>query len=181
MTKDPEGRKTGAAGDDYADGGAAESAAGNAVGPTEVHSITSAAPGHSVDMHQRMVRYSVAMGIRVVCIVALFFLDGWFKLIAVAGAVFLPWIAVVIANAQTQTESFDSELVDHVSYGELGTGYLEDDVAAGGGETIQGEMVDDEPVTDEGADVESDHVGPGNGRDHNKPGAGKSDPKAGAA
>ncbi|WP_369047270.1 DUF3099 domain-containing protein [Sinomonas sp. P10A9] len=162
MTKDPEGRKTGAAGDEYADDGAAESAPGDA----EVHSITSAAPGHSVDMHQRMVRYSLAMGIRVVCIIALFFLDGWFKLIAVAGAVFLPWIAVVIANAQTQTESFDSELVDHVSYGELGTGYLEDD-DAGGPETIQGEMVDDEATDDE--------------RDDNAPNDGRTDPKTGAA
>ncbi|GAB3285789.1 hypothetical protein GCM10027449_31520 [Sinomonas notoginsengisoli] len=112
-------------------------------GASEVHSITSAAPGHSVDMHQRMVRYSLAMGIRMVCIIALFFLDGWFKLIAVAGAVFLPWVAVVIANAQTTGESFDSELLDHVSYGELGTGYVEDDTDRAG-ETIQGEMIDDD-------------------------------------
>jgi hypothetical protein len=145
---------------------------GGAEGPSEVHSITSAAPGHSVDMHQRMVRYSLAMGIRMVCIIALFFLDGWFKLIAVAGAVFLPWIAVVIANAQTKGESFDSELLDHVSYGELGTGYVEDDdTAHSAAETIQGEMIDDDPAApSEGAHRQTDSE-----KEHPR------DPEAGAA
>lgn len=108
-----------------------------------VHSITTAAPGHSVDMHQRMVRYSLAMGIRMVCIIALFFLDGWFKLIAVAGAVFLPWVAVVIANAQTKAETYESDLYDAVPIAELGTGPWQP--ADPGSETIAGETVDDAP------------------------------------
>ncbi|ASN51932.1 DUF3099 domain-containing protein [Sinomonas sp. R1AF57] len=108
-----------------------------------VHSITTAAPGHSVDMHQRMVRYSLAMGIRMVCIIALFFLDGWFKLIAVAGAVFLPWVAVVIANAQTKAETFESDLYDSVPIAELGTGSWQP--ADPGSETIAGETVDEAP------------------------------------
>lgn len=134
-------------------------------GSGEIHSITSAAPGHSVDMHQRMVRYAVAMGIRVVCIVALFFLDGWFKLIAVAGAVFLPWVAVVIANAQTKGETYDSELLDHMSYGELGTGYLEDDGSEWSGETIPGETIDD------AAPEAGEHPGD-RSTEHRKPGEG---------
>lgn len=151
MTREQHGRE---ASDRYG-----EYAVDGAEGAPEVHSITSAAPGHSVDMHQRMVRYAVAMGIRVVCIVALFFLDGWFKLIAVAGAVFLPWIAVVIANAQTQGEEYDSELMDHISYGELGAGRSEDaDPAASPphGETILGETVDDDPDREEPAGQDQD-------------------------
>lgn len=150
MTREPDGRTASESDGEYAEGGAE--------GASEVHSITSAAPGHSVDMHQRMVRYSLAMGIRVVCIVALFFLDGWFKLVAVAGAVFLPWIAVVIANAQTKGEAYDSELMDHIPYGELGPGYGEADGTTPGavpggtqhGETIPGETVDDDSPADRG-------------------------------
>ncbi|AMM32668.1 hypothetical protein SA2016_1995 [Sinomonas atrocyanea] len=152
MTREQHGRE---ASDRYG-----EYAVDGAEGAPEVHSITSAAPGHSVDMHQRMVRYAVAMGIRVVCIVALFFLDGWFKLIAVAGAVFLPWVAVVIANAQTKGEEYDSELMDHISYGELDAGRPGDaDPAASPaphGETILGETVDDDPDREEPAGQDQD-------------------------
>lgn len=140
-----------------------EHAVDGAEGAPEVHSITSAAPGHSVDMHQRMVRYALAMGIRVVCIVALFFLDGWFKLIAVAGAVFLPWVAVVIANAQTKGEEYDSELMDHISYGEIGAGRPEDGAGwspTPDGETILGETVDDDPDGEEPAGQDRDGSAP---------------------
>ena len=51
----------------------------------EVHSITDAAAAHSEDMRERMIKYAVAMGIRMVCIVLIFVVDGWFKIIAVAG------------------------------------------------------------------------------------------------
>ncbi|MDQ4500989.1 DUF3099 domain-containing protein [Sinomonas sp. ASV322] len=107
----------------------------------EVHSITSAAPGHSEDMHKRMVRYAIAMGIRMVCIIMLFVLDGWFKLIAVAGAVFLPWVAVVIANAQDTAETPSDALIDAPPVAELEGGLAaarEDDVV------LQGELFDGE-------------------------------------
>ena len=40
------------------------------------------------------------MTIRVVCLVlAIFFFTGWLRLVGVAAAVVLPWIAVVMANA----------------------------------------------------------------------------------
>jgi hypothetical protein len=50
------------------------------------------------DRHLRMARYSIAMGIRVICIVACLFAPGWWLLIPATGAVFLPYVAVVIAN-----------------------------------------------------------------------------------
>ncbi len=45
-----------------------------------------------------MVKYSLAMGIRVLCIVAVLFVHGWWLLIPALGAIFLPYFAVVIAN-----------------------------------------------------------------------------------
>lgn len=131
MTRDPAGR-TG------------HDASGEAA---EVHSITAAAPGHSVDMHQRMVRYAVAMGIRMVCILLLFVLDGWLKLLAVAGAVFLPWVAVVIANAQIQAETYDGDMVDAAPLAEIGPAAPHEADA----ETIQGEVVDGETVPEDAA------------------------------
>ncbi|SJN27282.1 hypothetical protein FM119_05530 [Mycetocola reblochoni REB411] len=43
--------------------------------------------------------YSIMMAIRLVCLFALLFVRGWWVWICVAGAVFLPYIAVMLANA----------------------------------------------------------------------------------
>lgn len=61
-------------------------------------SVTSlpASPDH--ERHVRMIKYSVAMGIRMVCIVLLLFVQGWWLILCAAGAIFLPYFAVVIAN-----------------------------------------------------------------------------------
>lgn len=48
-----------------------------------------------------MVRYAIAMGIRVVCIIACFFVQGWWLVIPILGAALLPYIAVVLANVGT--------------------------------------------------------------------------------
>lgn len=45
-----------------------------------------------------MIKYTVAMGIRVVCIALCVFVRGWWLLLPAAGAVFLPYFAVIIAN-----------------------------------------------------------------------------------
>jgi hypothetical protein len=47
-----------------------------------------------------MVKYLIAMTIRVICIVAAIFVEGWLMWLCFAGAIFLPYFAVVIANAQ---------------------------------------------------------------------------------
>lgn len=88
-------------------------------GDTEVHSITDAAAAHSDEMRQRMIKYAVAMGIRMVCLILVFVVDGWFKLIPVMGAVFLPWVAVVIANGSDRAEVHSDSLLDYVPMGEL--------------------------------------------------------------
>ena len=55
-----------------------------------------ASPEH--ERHVRMVKYSVAMGVRMLCIVMLLFVQGWWLILFAAGAIFLPYFAVVIAN-----------------------------------------------------------------------------------
>ena len=47
-----------------------------------------------------MIKYTLAMGIRVVCIVLAMLVEGWLMWLAFAGAIFLPYFAVVLANAQ---------------------------------------------------------------------------------
>jgi len=47
-----------------------------------------------------MVRYTVAMSVRMVCIVLGVFTQGVFMWIFFALAIFLPYFAVVLANAQ---------------------------------------------------------------------------------
>ena len=43
--------------------------------------------------------YSTAMSIRMACFVLVFFVPGWWKLVFGIGAVVLPYVAVVLANA----------------------------------------------------------------------------------
>jgi len=49
-----------------------------------------------------MLKYALTMGIRMVCIVACLFVHGWWLLVPALGAVFLPYVAVVVANATSR-------------------------------------------------------------------------------
>lgn len=63
------------------------------------NTITSLPPSPTDDRHGRMLKYTVAMGIRVVCLVLCFvFPLGWWTLLPILGAVFIPYYAVVLAN-----------------------------------------------------------------------------------
>ena len=51
-------------------------------------------------MSGRLRRYLISMTIRVVFLVlAIFVFSGWLRIVGIAAAVVLPWIAVVMANA----------------------------------------------------------------------------------
>jgi hypothetical protein len=65
----------------------------------DVQRITDARRPHSVDQHDRIVKYTVSMSIRAVCIVLAFVVPGPLRWVFIAGAVVLPYVAVVIANA----------------------------------------------------------------------------------
>jgi Protein of unknown function (DUF3099) len=61
-------------------------------------SITELPPSPDAERHSRMIKYAIAQGVRVLCIVAIFFVPGAWALIPAAGAIFLPYVAVVAAN-----------------------------------------------------------------------------------
>ncbi|MBA2773693.1 MAG: DUF3099 domain-containing protein [Nocardioidaceae bacterium] len=69
-------------------------------------SITSARVSHSQDLKRRQRRYLLSMMTRTICFVLAIVTDGPVRWVLVAGAVFLPYIAVVLANAgDTRTVS----------------------------------------------------------------------------
>ncbi|MCL3861948.1 DUF3099 domain-containing protein [Actinotalea sp. K2] len=65
----------------------------------EVQRITSASAPLADDMAQRSRRYLAQMSIRVVCFLAAVAIDHWTRWVLLAGAVVLPYFAVVLANA----------------------------------------------------------------------------------
>jgi hypothetical protein len=64
----------------------------------QVQSATTLPLSPELERRQRMIKYTVAMSIRMVCIVAMLFVQGWWLLICAFGAIFLPYFAVVVAN-----------------------------------------------------------------------------------
>ena len=61
-------------------------------------SITSLPASPVEDRRKRMIQYTVAMTIRVICVFLLFVVHGWWLLVVAVGAFVLPWVAVVLAN-----------------------------------------------------------------------------------
>lgn len=66
-----------------------------------VHQVTDARPSLSADIGRREKRYLIQMGIRTVCLILAVVVSApWpIKALLVAAAVFLPYIAVIGANA----------------------------------------------------------------------------------
>ncbi|MBC3762147.1 DUF3099 domain-containing protein [Quadrisphaera oryzae] len=62
-------------------------------------SITSVGRSHQQDINARMLKYSITMGIRILCFGLIFVLPGAWRWVAAVGAIFLPYVAVLIANA----------------------------------------------------------------------------------
>lgn len=65
---------------------------------SSVPSITSARPSRALDRRTRERRYVLTMSVRVVCFVLALVVGGWVRWVFVAGAVVLPYVAVVLAN-----------------------------------------------------------------------------------
>ena len=63
------------------------------------YSVTSAGVSPAEDRAHRMRMYFIAMALRVLCVVSLFWVRGWWVLLVAAGAVLLPWFAVMVGNA----------------------------------------------------------------------------------
>jgi DUF3099 family protein len=65
----------------------------------DVYRITSAVGPHSADMQRRATRYLLSMGIRTVCVILVIVVPGPLRWVFAVGAIVLPYIAVVAANA----------------------------------------------------------------------------------
>jgi hypothetical protein len=76
---------------------------------SKAQSVTSLEVSPEEERRNRFIKYTVAMIIRVVCVVLAVIVPlGWLTLLFAAGAVLLPYFAVVIANAQGYSSSSSS-------------------------------------------------------------------------
>ena len=69
----------------------------------EVFDITSTQKSLSTDQPGRQRRYFISMMVRTACFILTVILPSPFRWFALTGAVFLPYIAVVVANAGRET------------------------------------------------------------------------------
>jgi hypothetical protein len=74
----------------------------------EVQSITTAQSSLANDQSVRQRRYFISMMIRTICFILTVVLPSPFRWIALTGAVTLPYIAVVVANAGRETIKMDA-------------------------------------------------------------------------
>lgn len=69
----------------------------------KTQTITSIPLSPAEERRARMTKYTISMAIRMVCIVAMLFVSGWWLLVCALGAIFLPYFAVVVANQASNT------------------------------------------------------------------------------
>jgi hypothetical protein len=77
----------------------------------KTQSVTNLDISPEEERKSRMIRYLTAMSIRVVCIVAGVYVEGPLMWVCFAGAIFLPYFAVIIANATGSTSASSAESV----------------------------------------------------------------------
>jgi hypothetical protein len=66
----------------------------------QVVSITGAPRAHSDDLDKRISRYLTSMAIRTACVILVVVVDSPVRWVFAVGAVVLPYVAVVMANAR---------------------------------------------------------------------------------
>jgi hypothetical protein len=77
---------------------------------SKTQSVTSLEVSPEEERRNRFIKYTVAMIIRSVCVVLAVLVPlGWLTVLFAAGAVFLPYFAVIIANAQGSSSSSSSK------------------------------------------------------------------------
>ena len=69
-------------------------------GAAEVVSVTSVPDSSDAESNARIKRYLITMAIRTSCFILMVIFDGWLRWAFLAGAAFLPYVAVVLANAR---------------------------------------------------------------------------------
>ena len=84
-----------------------------------VHRVTSAQESLTEGQSRRARRYLISMTIRTLCFIAAVLASGWLQWAFVAGAVVLPYLAVIAANAGRENDRFANEPVAPASATEL--------------------------------------------------------------
>ncbi|MFJ3215915.1 DUF3099 domain-containing protein [Kitasatospora sp. NPDC086801] len=103
---------------------------GKSAGDGQIHRITGARSSLTEDVRGRQRRYVISMLLRTVCVllaVVLWDVQRWLAFAALAGAVLLPYFAVLIANAGRERapglpSTFDIPLDTPLMLGPGGTG-----------------------------------------------------------
>src|SRR5690349_3779894 len=67
----------------------------------QAQSVTSIPRSPEEERRSRMTKYLVTMSIRIVCLVLMLFVHGWWLAVCAAGAILLPYFAVVLGNVGT--------------------------------------------------------------------------------
>ena len=79
-----------------------------------LYSISDAQPSLSQDQSARARRYFISMMIRTLCFILAVILPNPYRWIALFGAVTLPYIAVIVANAGRETIRIKSKEIDDI-------------------------------------------------------------------
>lgn len=87
---------------------------GNCADMKKPTSITTLASSPDADRRARMIKYSVTMGIRFICIIAMLFVQGWWLVLCAAGAIFLPYFAMIIANVASKPKTITVERPSYI-------------------------------------------------------------------
>ncbi|MFP5282735.1 MAG: DUF3099 domain-containing protein [Actinomycetes bacterium] len=68
--------------------------------------ITDAAAGASRELRGREVRYAITMAFRTACFISMIFVPGPFRWVLFGAAVFLPYVAVLLANQRHERGAY---------------------------------------------------------------------------
>jgi low affinity Fe/Cu permease len=131
---------------------------------TDVHSISDARESHTDEMRSRMIKYSISMGIRMVCLILVFFVEGWMMWVVIAGAVLLPYFAVILANGGSDTSDIrhTDALLDRAPVREIEAPTTPVATEAPGPDILAGEIIEEERLAP--TDDQNDNDDPLRGR-----------------
>lgn len=65
------------------------------------------------ERRQRVIKYSITMSIRVLCIVMMLFVQGWWLVVFGLGAVVLPYFAMLLANVKSAPRRTEAKRPSH--------------------------------------------------------------------
>jgi len=79
--------------------------------PKRAQSATSLPQAPRDDAGSRFTKYMVMMGVRIACFVLMAVVQpyGWYTFVFAAGAIFLPYLAVIVANVGADARSATAE------------------------------------------------------------------------